>query len=63
MKEAVLIGYVVGKVYSQDILIKELGDYFNQAVDSGYFELYESNSDGKKYVFTQKGKEAAWRRE
>ena len=44
---------------SFDFLEKQLGDDFQEALDKGYFKKIAEN----KYIFTEKGREFAWKKE
>ena len=55
-----LIMYSLGEKVSLTDLKRKLGDDWKEAVDNGFFELIGNKDDEPIYVFTQKGKDAAW---
>lgn len=59
MNNGKLVGFRTDLTYSFDFLEKQLGDDFQEALDKGYFKKIAEN----KYIFTEKGREFAWKKE
>ncbi len=61
MRAEKLIMYAVGEKVSMTKLKKDLESDFDEALELGYFIKNQENSDDEpKYIFTKKGKDAAW---
>lgn len=58
-----LIMYSVGEKVSLTKLKKDLGNDYNEAIELGYFlECQEGSNEEPEYVFTNKGKDFAWKK-
>ena len=63
MDPCIMIGYKRNKKYCYSILKKELGKDLQEAIDNGYFALFDNSGEEPVYIFTQKGYDAAWGKE
>lgn len=65
MEKGSFIAFRTGESYSHEFLLKHItNEELNECVEKGYFNVVEKDELGekvKKYVFTQKGKEFAWK--
>ncbi|GEM_PF-4715794 len=60
MQTSKLIGYRLDRKYSYDTLKKELGEDLQEAINNEYFIEIKGNDEQPVYLFTEKGKQAAW---
>ncbi len=62
MNTSKLIEFETRKKYSHSYLTKLLGSDLKEAIEEGYFIHVEDVDSERIYIFTQKGKDAAWQK-
>ena len=60
MKTSNLLQFTLNKEYTHSILKKLLGKDLDEALNNGYFIKTEEKDGQPMYLFTEKGKQAAW---